>query len=119
MLLPIHQIIFFVIGAIILFSVIAAIRRNRLSAEFALLWVLTALFLMAQMVSNAWMARLCLLLHVQPVALIFILFGLFALAILFHYSRLLSTQSRVQREILQKLALMEAELEERKATKRV
>ena len=114
MLLPIHQYFFFAIGAVILFSVIASVRRNRLSAEFALLWVLTAVFLMAQMVSSAWMARLCAVLCVQPAALIFILFGLFALTILFHYSRLLSTQARVQRETLQRLALLETELEGKK-----
>ncbi|MFH0921521.1 MAG: DUF2304 domain-containing protein [Fibrobacterota bacterium] len=115
MLLPIHQYLFFAIGAVILFAVIVSVRRNRLSAEFALLWVVTALFLMAQMVGSAWMERLCLLLHLQPAALIFILFGLFALAILFHYSRLLSAQARIQRDLLQRLALLEGELEEKKA----
>lgn len=115
MLLPIHQYFFFALGAVILFAVLSAIRRNRLSAEFALLWVLTALFLMLQMVGSGWMERLCLLLHVQPVALIFILFGLFAIAILFHYSRLLSAQARVQREILERLAVLEAELDEKRA----
>lgn len=109
MLMPIHRYAFFGLGLLIFSIVLYAIRKNKLTTEFSLLWFCTSLFLIIQIIPNKLSNYICILLHVQSVTLIFIVFVLFVTSILFYYSLLLSRISKNQKKLIQQLGLIEAE----------
>lgn len=103
----IHRLLFGGLGGLILVLVLLNIHRKKLSTEFSLLWLLAALFLLAQLSPFPLIARLALLLHVQPLALVCIVFFLFVTLILFYYSVIISRLSNSTARLIQKLALLE------------
>ena len=107
-----HRLIFAGLGLIMGLAVIYSIARRKLSTEFSLLWVLTSLFLLLQLVPSDWLPRLCGILHVQPVALLVFIFSLFAFSLLFYYSILLSRLNENMKRLIQKAAILENERKE-------
>lgn len=92
--------------------VLELVRRRRLSEEYSLLWLGTAL---AMLVVSAWRD----LLHgmaavvgiVYPPNLLFLLAALFSLAILLYFSTVITRLTRENKEIAQHVALLQYELE--------
>ena len=114
--MPIHRYLFFVIGILIFLTVLLHIRKRKLTTEFSLLWILTAFFLMLQVFPVNFFGFLCGKIHLQPVALVFSIFMLFAVAILYYFSLLISKLSSSHKTMTQKLALIELELTDKNKT---
>jgi hypothetical protein len=110
MLMLIHRLLFGGLGILILLAVLIHIRKKSLTTEFSLLWLLAALFLLIQFLPINILSRLARLAHVQPLALVCIIFFLFVTAILFYYSVLLSRLSASPKKMIQKIAILEQEL---------
>jgi hypothetical protein len=93
--------------------VLELVRRRRLSEEYSLLWLLTAL---AMLVVSAWRD----LLHgmaavvgiVYPPNLLFLLAALFTLAILLYHSTVITRLTRENKDIAQHVALLQYEVEQ-------
>lgn len=94
------------------FFVLELVRRRRLSEEYSLLWLVTAL---AMLVVSAWRD----LLHgmaaavgiVYPPNLLFLLAALFSLAILLYFSTVITRLTRENKDIAQHVALLQYEVE--------
>ena len=96
--------------------VLELVRRRRLSEEYSLLWLGTA---MAMLVVSAWRD----LLHgmaaavgiVYPPNLLFLLAALFSLAILLYFSTVITRLTRENKDIAQNVALLQYEVERLRA----
>ena len=94
------------------FFVLELVRRRRLSEEYSLLWLFTAL---AMIIVGAWRD----LLHgmaaavgiVYPPNLLFLLAALFSLAILLYFSTVITRLTRENKDIAQTVALLQYEVE--------
>jgi hypothetical protein len=94
------------------FFVLELVRRRRLSEEYSLLWLATAL---AMLIVSAWRD----LLHgmaaavgiVYPPNLLFLLAALFSLAILLYFSTVITRLTRENKDIAQTVALLQYEVE--------
>jgi hypothetical protein len=106
--------IFAVIACVLLLLVIVElIRSRRLRERYSLLWLLTAVVLL---VLSAWRTALGSLasavgIYYPPTAL-FVLGSLFILGLLLHYSTVISRLSDQNTILAQRLALLEAKLDE-------
>ena len=105
-----------IVGAIASFSlvlvVLELIRSHRLRERYALLWLLTGLTLTAL---SAWRAGLNTIagwvgVRGYPPAVLFAVGILFILAVLLHYSTVISRLSDQNVVLAQRLALLEQEL---------
>jgi hypothetical protein len=93
--------------------VLELIRSRRLQERYALLWLLTGAVML---VLAVWRDLLGLVagaigVHYPPSALFFV-GAVFVLIVLLHYSTVISSLSEQSKVLAQKLALLEAELEE-------
>jgi hypothetical protein len=94
------------------FFVLELVRRRRLSEEYSLLWLFTA---MAMLIVGAWRD----LLHgmaaavgiIYPPNLLFLLAALFSLAILLYFSTVITRLTRENKDIAQHVALLQYEVE--------
>jgi hypothetical protein len=108
-----------VVGALASFAlvivVLELIRRGRLQERYALLWLLTGLVLTAL---SAWRDGLNTIarwvgVRSYPPAVLFAVGILFILAVLLHYSTVISRLSQQNTILAQRLALLEQRLRER------
>jgi hypothetical protein len=99
-------------AAVLLVLVLELIRSRRLQERYALLWLLTgsAMFLLA--LWRGALAKLSDLVGIAyPPSALFVLFSFFILALLLHYSTVISTLSAQNATLAQRLALLENRLE--------
>ena len=102
---------------LLLVVVFELIRSRRLRERYALLWVLTGVVLLAL---SAWRGGLNTLagwvgVETYPPAVLFAVALLFVLAVLLHYSTVLSKVTDQNVILAQRLALLEQALREREA----
>jgi hypothetical protein len=102
----------------LLFVVLELIRSRRLRERYALLWIATGVVLV---VLSAWRNGLNTIagwvgIRSYPPAVLFAVGILFIIAVLLHYSTVISQLSDQNVVLAQRLALLEAELTERQAT---
>ena len=95
--------------------IIELIRSHRLRERYALLWLLTGLVLLAL---SAWRGGLNTIagwagVTGYPPAVLFALGLLFVIVVLLHYSTVISKLSDQNTILAQRVALLEAELQER------
>jgi cell division protein FtsW (lipid II flippase) len=100
---------------LLLLVVFELIRSRRLRERYALLWLLTGLVLL---VLSAWRGGLNTIagwfgVQTYPPAVLFAVALLFVLAVLLHYSTVISKVSDQNVVLAQRLALVELELSER------
>ena len=100
---------------ILLLIVFELIRSRRLRERYALLWLLTGLVLLAL---SAWRGGLNTIagwigVQTYPPAVLFAVALLFVLAVLLHYSTVLSKVTDQNVILAQRVALLELELSER------
>jgi hypothetical protein len=112
---PFRVSIFAVIASVLLLLVILElVRSRRLRERYALLWLLTAVVLL---VLSAWRGLLGTLADAvgiyYPPSALFVLGSLFILGVLLHYSTVISRLSDQNTILAQRLALMEAKLDEK------
>jgi cell division protein FtsW (lipid II flippase) len=99
---------------LLLLVVLELIRGRRLKERYALLWIVTGLVLL---VLSAWRSGLntvagWLGVATYPPAILFAVATLFIIAVLLHYSTVLSRLSDHNTLLAQRLALLEARLAE-------
>ena len=97
---------------IALLIVLELVRRRRLSEEYSLLWLGTAI---AMLVMGLWrdlLHSLAALVNIaDPTNLLFLLAALFLLAIQLYFSIVISKLTRQNTEMAQQLALLRYEIE--------
>ena len=97
-----------------LFS-IRQIRRGKMSLNHSLLWIMISmvLLLIAVFPSIAfWLAGLMGI--GTPVNLVFLFFAFFSIILFIYLTNVISKEDRINRRLVQKVALMEKELREMK-----
>ena len=102
------QIVAIVASALLLIGVLELVRRRRFLERYALLWLLSALVLLALSVWKGLLESIADLIGVAyaPSALFVIAFG-FILILLLHFSLAVSRLSDQTKVLAQRLALME------------
>ena len=100
---------------LLLLVVFELIRSRRLRERYALLWLLTGLVLLALSLWRGGLNTIAGWVGVQtyPPAVLFAVALLFVLAVLLHYSTVMSKLSDQNVVLAQRLALLELELSER------
>jgi hypothetical protein len=98
----------------LLFVVFELIRSRRLRERYALLWLLTGLVLL---VLSAWRGGLNTIagwvgVETYPPAILFAVAALFVLAVLLHYSTVVSALADQNSILAQRIALLESRLED-------
>lgn len=100
------------LGALLL--VLELVRRRKLREDYSLLWLATALTLILLSASRPMLDQLANLLGVvtYPPAALFLVAIIFLLAILLHFSTVISRLTRESKEVAQQLAILRWELAE-------
>jgi hypothetical protein len=102
-------------SVVLLLVVFELIRSRRLRERYALLWLLTGIVLL---ILSAWRGGLNTIadwvgVETYPPAILFAVASLFILAVLLHYSTVISRLSDQNSILAQRLALLESRLDER------
>lgn len=89
------------------------VRRRRIKEKYSLLWFCTALTVLALTLERGWLDRLSRLIGVYypPNSIFIVLFG-FMILMLIHFSTVISQLLSQNQRLGQKLALLEAELDQ-------
>ena len=100
---------------LLLLVVFELIRSRRLRERYALLWLLTGIVLL---VLSAWRGALNAIagwvgVETYPPAILFAVASLFILAVLLHYSTVISKLSDQNSILAQRVALLESRLDEK------
>ncbi len=113
--MTVHQKIFAVIMAIIVFiAIIELLRRRRLKEEYSWLWLVTALTMTVLVLSYKLLLFITHLIGaVAATTTLFIFANLFLLAVLVHYSAIISTLTHQVKDLAQELAILKSEIEKR------
>lgn len=108
-----QRIIAIVISGGLLLLILELVRRKRLMERYALLWLLSAVVLLALASWSGALARISKAIGViyPPNALFFIAFG-FVLVLLLHFSAAVSRLSDQTKVLAQRLALLDERLRE-------
>jgi hypothetical protein len=98
-----------------LLFVLELVRQRKLREDYSLLWLATAVVLLLLSLSRPLLDQLAALLGVitYPPAALFLVAIIFMLAILLHYSTVLTKLSRENKRIAQQVAILQAELAQR------
>jgi hypothetical protein len=102
------------VAALILLAVILElIRSRRLQERYAILWLLTGGTMFVLAIWRDGLARIADLAGIAyPPSALFVLVSLFILAVLLHYSTVISSLSDQNKILAQRLALLERDLKE-------
>src|SRR5207244_9360127 len=97
------------LGAVVLLVLILElIRSRRLQERYALLWLLTGVVMLLLALWRGALAKLADLVGIAyPPSALFVLFSFFILALLLHYSTVISKLSAQNATLAQRLALLE------------
>lgn len=110
---PITVSIVAAVASILLLAVILElIRSRRLQERYALLWLFTAIVLLALSLWRGGLNTIAGWVGVEtyPPAVLFAIAGLFILAVLLHYSTVISRLAEQNKVLAQRLALLEGRL---------
>ena len=95
-------------AAALLLVVLELIRSRRLQERYALLWLLTGVAMLLLALWRGALAKLADLVGIAyPPSALFVLFSFFILALLLHYSTVISKLSAQNATLAQRLALLE------------
>jgi hypothetical protein len=102
------------VAALILLAIILElIRSRRLQERYAILWLVTGSVMFVLAIWRGGLAKIADLAGIAyPPSALFVLVSLFILAVLLHYSTVISGLSDQSKILAQRLALLERELEE-------
>lgn len=103
------------LGALIF--ILELVRRQKLREDYSLLWLATGAVLLILSVSRPLLDQLAALIGVvtYPPAALFAVAIFFVLAILLHFSTVITRLTRENKRIAQQLAILQQELERRSA----
>ncbi len=105
------QIIITVISLSFLFFVIELIRRNRLREQYALLWILTGITIVAISVWPQLLSWLSYLTGMYYLSIIIVVSFIFLLTIVLHYSVVISSFSEKIIKLSQQISILNYKLE--------
>ena len=98
---------------VLLVVILELIRRRRLQERYAVLWLLTAVTMLVLAIWRDGLAQIADLAGIAyPPSALFVIVSLFILAVLLHYSTVISRLSDQNKILAQRLALLERDLEE-------
>jgi hypothetical protein len=98
---------------VLLVIILELIRSRRLQERYAVLWLITAVTMLVLAVWREGLAKIADLAGIAyPPSALFVLVSLFILAVLLHYSTVISRLSDQNKILAQRLALLERDLEE-------
>jgi hypothetical protein len=98
---------------VLLLIILELIRRRRLQERYAVLWLLTAVTMLVLAAWRDGLAEIADLAGIAyPPSALFVIVSLFILAVLLHYSTVISRLSDQNKILAQRLALLERDLEE-------
>jgi hypothetical protein len=98
---------------ILLVIILELIRSRRLQERYAVLWLITAVTMLVLAIWRDGLARIADLVGIAyPPSALFVLVSLFILAVLLHYSTVISRLSDQNKILAQRLALLEREVDE-------
>ena len=93
------------------------IRRGKMSLNHSLLWILISMVLLLIAVFPTIAFRLAGLMGIgTPVNLVFLFFAFFSIILFIYLTNVISKEDRINRRLVQKVALMEKELREMRKT---
>jgi hypothetical protein len=98
---------------ILLVVILELIRSRRLQERYAVLWLITAVTMLVLAIWRDGLAQIADLAGIAyPPSALFVIVSLFILAVLLHYSTVISRLSDQNKILAQRLALLERDLEE-------
>jgi len=98
---------------VLLVIILELIRSRRLQERYAVLWLITAVTMLVLAIWRDGLARIADLVGIAyPPSALFVLVSLFILAVLLHYSTVISRLSDQNKILAQRLALLERDVEE-------
>ena len=93
------------------------IRRGKMSLNHSLLWILISMVLLLIAVFPTIAFRLAGMMGIgTPVNLVFLFFAFFSIILFIYLTNVISKEDRINRRLVQKVALMEKELREMRKT---
>jgi hypothetical protein len=103
-----------VVALAMLGIILELIRSRRLQERYAILWLVTGAVIFVLGVWRGGLAKIADLVGIAyPPSALFVLVSLFILAVLLHYSTVISRLSDQSKILAQRLALLERELDEK------
>lgn len=105
-----HRVALVLAGGVLLLTTLELIRKRRLREEYSVLWVLTAAAVLVSGVYPRVLEWVAMRITLHPAVLMTFLCVLFLMAILLHYSVVISKHSEREKGLTQELALLKDEL---------
>lgn len=112
------QILAVLASSVLLIFVVEAVRRNRLNARYAILWLGASFVLLVLSIYRPlldWVARFAGVAY--PPSLLFLVAFLFLLCIVLHFSLVISSHRDSIRRLAQTIALLEQTIEEHRSSR--
>lgn len=105
----------FGVSAVLLFMILALVRRRRLKEQYALLWIAFGVIMIILSLNTTWLNGLARLLNVYYAPSLLFFFGiLFCLLLIIHLTVVISKLSDRVVRLVQEVSMLKKELEERK-----
>ncbi|MBK8024192.1 MAG: DUF2304 domain-containing protein [Chloroflexi bacterium] len=103
-----------VASAAVLIFVLELVRRRKLREDYSLLWLATAISLIVLALSRPLLDQIANFLGIvtYPPAALFLVAIMFMLVILLHYATVLTRLARENKQLAQKMAILQWELEQ-------
>jgi hypothetical protein len=105
-----HRVALVLAGGVLLLMTFELIRKRRLREEYSVLWVLTALAVLVSGIYPRALEWVAMRITLHPAVLMTFLCVLFLMAILLHYSVVISKHSEREKGLAQELALLKDEV---------
>ena len=105
-----HRVALVLAGGVLLLMTLELIRKRRLREEYSVLWVLTAAAILVSGIYPRVLEWVAMRITLPPAVLMTFLCVLFLMAILLHYSVVISKHSEREKGLAQELALLKDEI---------
>lgn len=105
-----HRVALVLAGGVLLLMTFELIRKRRLREEYSVLWVLTAAAVLVSGIYPRVLEWVAMRITLHPAVLMTFLCVLFLMAILLHYSVVVSKHSEREKGLAQELALLKDEI---------
>ena len=105
-----HRVALVLAGGVLLLMTLELIRKRRLREEYSVLWVLTAAAILVSGIYPRVLEWVAMRITLPPAVLMTFLCVLFLMAILLHYSVVISKHSEREKGLTQELALLKDEI---------
>jgi len=105
-----HRVALILAGGVLLLTTLELIRKRRLREEYSVLWVLTAVAILVSGIYPRVLEWVAMRITLHPSVLMTFLCVLFLMAILLHYSVVISKHSEREKGLAQEAALLKDEI---------